>query len=691
MKTRFIIVVFFLAFTGFVNAQAPHSLNYQSVVRNSIGEIEMNKLVSFRISILKGSATGSMVYSETHKKVTNEFGLVTLEVGNGTVVSGVFNNIDWGSDIYFLKTEFDINGGTSFSFMGTSQLLYVPYAIYAEKAGNAEDDHDKDSINELQTITKVGNNITLSQNGGTITDSDNQTLSLNGNQLTISTGNTVTFTGAVDLDANPTNELQNLTYSNDTIQISQGNNIILPHDNDLDSTNEIQTISKAGNTITLSNNGGAVIDTDNQNLSSTASGTNRTINISNGTGTTINIADNDNDSINELQYLSYNNDTLYLSNGNYTVIGINNIMPSGSCITSTFPTPPTGFSNTSYIITGDDWTRYSTNSSQQSSAAVLYDSLWFNMGGTQYGHNGLECHNLYNNTYSAKQYMQTKRLDFQAVLLNKKIYVMGGRYYDNTNWIYNTSAEKYNISNNTWTNISSMTTPRADFQAFVFNNNIYVAGGYTTGIQLSSCEKYDTLLNNWTPMADMNFPRYHYQLIELNNKFYAIGGFDGTGFSNSVEEYDPIANIWVLKAPMNKDRANFSAVVYNGKIYVFGGQTDSGNTNTVEVYDPILNIWSFRSSMNEIRLNSAAQSLNNRIYVIGGWDGTKYSATTEIYNPILDTWQKSIDVLEYPKCGMFSFIYNNYIYIFGGYNQSGLELTNQRYVPGVNFYIHCKN
>lgn len=316
MKHLFLSSLLVLLISEAIFSQVPHALNYQTVVRNSIGEIKINKLVSFKISLLQGSSTGFPVYVETQNKVTNEFGLVTIEIGNGTLVSGNFASIPWGSDSYYLKTEFDISGGNSYEFMGTSQLLSVPYSIFAERAGNAEDDHDKDSINELQTLTKVGNNITLSQNGGTVIDSDNQTLSLNGNQLTISTGNTVTFTGAVDLDADPVNELQNLSYSNDTIVITQGNNIVLPHDNDLDSTNEIQSISKAGNTITLSNNGGAVTDSDNQNLSSSVSGINRTINISNGTGVTIDIADNDNNSTNELQYLSFSNDTLSLSNGN---------------------------------------------------------------------------------------------------------------------------------------------------------------------------------------------------------------------------------------------------------------------------------------------------------------------------------------------------------------------------------------
>ncbi|MDD3876504.1 MAG: hypothetical protein PHT69_07765 [Bacteroidales bacterium] len=319
MQKKYLLIIFsFLSMTA-LKAQTPQVFNYQAVVRNNLGNILPNKLVTFQISIIQSTALGSAVYVETHSKATNEFGLVNLKIGEGTAQNGIFSNIDWAADIYFLKVELDINAGTNYEFMGTTQILSVPYALYAEKAGNAVDDFDKDSTNELQTINKVGNTVSLSNNGGSFTDSDNQTLSLSGNQLTINNGNTVTFTGSVDLDADPLNEIQNLTLDNDTLSISQGNQVVFPHDADRDSTNEIQIISKTGNTINLSKNGGSVIETDNQNLSSTANGNNRTINISNGIGTTINIADNDSDSLNELQLLSLSNDTLYLSNSNFVV------------------------------------------------------------------------------------------------------------------------------------------------------------------------------------------------------------------------------------------------------------------------------------------------------------------------------------------------------------------------------------
>ena len=88
-----------------------------------------------QISILQGSTSGSTVYVETHTPTTNANGLVTLEIGTGTGVSGDFTTITWESDTYFIKTETDPTGGTSYTITGTSQLLSVPYALHAKTVG----------------------------------------------------------------------------------------------------------------------------------------------------------------------------------------------------------------------------------------------------------------------------------------------------------------------------------------------------------------------------------------------------------------------------------------------------------------------------------------------------------------------------------------------------------------------------
>jgi uncharacterized protein (TIGR02145 family) len=110
-------------------AQAPSAFNYQAVLRNSEGQVISNQATSIRISILSGIADGDIVYQETHSPTTNDFGLVVLEIGKGTVVSGVFEDIALGTTEHFLKVEMDATGGSSYAELGVSQLLSVPYAI----------------------------------------------------------------------------------------------------------------------------------------------------------------------------------------------------------------------------------------------------------------------------------------------------------------------------------------------------------------------------------------------------------------------------------------------------------------------------------------------------------------------------------------------------------------------------------
>ena len=119
-----------------LSAQAPQSFKYQAVLRDAQGNPLTSKTVSLRISILSGSVTGNAVYVETHGAAGDAFGLVNLEIGKGQVVSGNFASIDWGAGSYFVKTELDASGGSSYTAVGTSQLLSVPYALYAESAGN---------------------------------------------------------------------------------------------------------------------------------------------------------------------------------------------------------------------------------------------------------------------------------------------------------------------------------------------------------------------------------------------------------------------------------------------------------------------------------------------------------------------------------------------------------------------------
>jgi uncharacterized protein (TIGR02145 family) len=117
-------------------AQAPNRISYQAEVRNGSNILVVNQLVGIRISILQGSNVGPSVYTETHAPTTNANGLVSLQIGGGTIVSGIFASINWGNGPYFLKTETDPAGGTNYSITGTNQLLSVPYALFSNASNN---------------------------------------------------------------------------------------------------------------------------------------------------------------------------------------------------------------------------------------------------------------------------------------------------------------------------------------------------------------------------------------------------------------------------------------------------------------------------------------------------------------------------------------------------------------------------
>ncbi|TRX58866.1 hypothetical protein FNH22_13420 [Fulvivirga sp. M361] len=130
------ILLINIFFGGQAIAQAPSKMSYQAVIRDAGGDLVTEKTIGMQISILSGSVEGTPTYIETHTPETNANGLISLEIGTGLVSSGSFDDIDWANHDFFIKTEVDIEGGTTYTITGTSQLLSVPYALYAKSAGN---------------------------------------------------------------------------------------------------------------------------------------------------------------------------------------------------------------------------------------------------------------------------------------------------------------------------------------------------------------------------------------------------------------------------------------------------------------------------------------------------------------------------------------------------------------------------
>lgn len=164
-KLIILIVVVFFAQTSF--AQSPNKMSYQAVIRDANNSLITSQSVGIKISILQGAPEGSAVYIETQTPSTNSNGLISIEIGRGNVVSGIFDSIDWANDTFFVKTETDPTGGTSYSITGISQLLSVPYSFYSNVSGSSindlVNDADADTTNELQNLSLTGTSVNLTK------------------------------------------------------------------------------------------------------------------------------------------------------------------------------------------------------------------------------------------------------------------------------------------------------------------------------------------------------------------------------------------------------------------------------------------------------------------------------------------------------------------------------------------------
>jgi uncharacterized protein (TIGR02145 family) len=134
MKKFYAILCLAIASLTQLKAQAPQGFNYQATVRNSSGDLIVNTNVYFKFNVIQGSETAVPIFTETHYVPTDDLGQVNLVIGQGTASSGVFSELDWSLGSYYLGIE--LNTGSGYIAMGTTQLLSVPYALYAANSGS---------------------------------------------------------------------------------------------------------------------------------------------------------------------------------------------------------------------------------------------------------------------------------------------------------------------------------------------------------------------------------------------------------------------------------------------------------------------------------------------------------------------------------------------------------------------------
>ncbi len=248
-----------------IMAQAPQGFTYQGVATDNNGFELQNQTISIQASILSSSATGTTVWQETHTTSTDTFGLFNVVIGEGISTNGgsstTFQEIDWGAASHFMKVEIDVNGGSNYVHVGTSQMMSVPYALYAENVHNL----NMDSI-----LGAVYDSINTSFSSGAMSVSTfGDTLTLNGQSIIIagiSYQNTPSSIFGTVTDIN-LNTYQTVTIGNQewmtedlrVTNFSNGNSITLQTSN---SQCAIASYRDPGNGV-IYYNGIAAVDTRN--------------------------------------------------------------------------------------------------------------------------------------------------------------------------------------------------------------------------------------------------------------------------------------------------------------------------------------------------------------------------------------------------------------------------------------------
>ena len=261
-----IVAVAILSINSF--GQAPEGFKYQAVVRNASNTILINQAVGLRMTIKQGSIVGTTVYSESFASTTSANGLVNVEIGNGTPISGTFANIDWANGPFFIETAIDATGGSNYIVMGTSQLMSVPYALYAKTSGNGQGPAGPQGIQGPAGVDGI--NGTNGIDGAIGATGPQGATGLTGAQGIQGAQGAQGIQGLPGTNgaAGPqgiqgpagVGIAQTLTQVGNTVTLSDGGGSINISDADYNPTNEIQTISRTGTTVILSNGGGTFED-----------------------------------------------------------------------------------------------------------------------------------------------------------------------------------------------------------------------------------------------------------------------------------------------------------------------------------------------------------------------------------------------------------------------------------------------
>ncbi|MED4954394.1 kelch repeat-containing protein [Paenibacillus macerans] len=297
-------------------------------------------------------------------------------------------------------------------------------------------------------------------------------------------------------------------------------------------------------------------------------------------------------------------------------------------------------STSAFAASDYEWIQKSSLPSERSGAAVAtVNGKIYVFGGTSNGSEAVEGektnttfeYDPQTNIWTEKQPMPTTRSAVTAAVYNEKIYVIGGYFDQNGKTVRSNAVEAYDTQTDTWEKIANLPTARSWASAVTVDNKIFVVGGANnSGTITATVECYDLLNKTWSKKN--NFPKATnaLSLIVANDEIFAFGGIAEWSKPSSVMtgiyQYNKSTDQWVLKNDLIDPKNAAASVTVNGDIYILGGYNSSGAVSkTVEVYDPSTNqsIINENLTLTSARSMSVAATINREIYIIGGVNGEK--------------------------------------------------------------------
>ncbi|XP_071629827.1 kelch-like protein 1 [Temnothorax longispinosus] len=296
------------------------------------------------------------------------------------------------------------------------------------------------------------------------------------------------------------------------------------------------------------------------------------------------------------------------------------------------------------------------------------------VGGTHAnkGATSIDAFSLRDNAWRSLAAMSNRRLDFAAVVVDKKLIVAGGRddlrtlntvqCLDFSTLTWSTlplivvggrdglrtlnTVECSDFSTLTWSTLPSMNVRRYGLGLTVLSGLLYAVGGYDGRCYLNAVERWDPGTDQWNSICPMSVQRSEVGVAVLNDKLYAVGGRGMSSCLNTVECYDPHTNKWTPCAPMSKRRGGVGVGVVNGCLYALGGRDYSASKpyvcrfeKGVERYDPKTDTWTMVAPMSVPRSGFGVCVLGDRLMAVGGYNGQQYLTLVEAYDPHLNEWE----------------------------------------------------